>query len=362
VKKLDKYIIKKFLGTFIFSIVLILGIAIVFDLSEKLDNFIDHKAPFKAVIFDYYLNFIPYFAILFSSLFVFISVIYFTSKMAYNSEIIAIISNGVSFYRLLVPYMFSALVIAVGSFLISNFLLPHANARRLAFEEVYVGRTQRYRSNNYNIHRQVRPNLYIYMQSYSPISKSGQKFSIEKFDEQGKLKSKLLADYVRWDTATHKWKINNYYIRIISDSLHEKIEKGIRMDTTFFLTPDDLATRKNITETLNLGELKQFVKNQRLQGTENIEEYEIALHNRFSFPFSAFILTLIGLSLSSRKLKGGIGVQIGTGIALSFAYILFMQFSSQFAIGGNMNPLLASWLPSMIFAVIATILFFMTPK
>jgi len=250
----------------------------------------------------------------------------------------------------------------VGSFLISNFLLPHANARRLAFEEVYVGRTQRYRSNNYNIHRQVRPNLYIYMQSYSPISKSGQKFSIEKFDEQGKLKSKLLADYVRWDTATHKWKINNYYIRIISDSLHEKIEKGIRMDTTFFLTPDDLATRKNITETLNLGELKQFVKNQRLQGTENIEEYEIALHNRFSFPFSAFILTLIGLSLSSRKLKGGIGVQIGTGIALSFAYILFMQFSSQFAIGGNMNPLLASWLPSMIFAVIATILFFMTPK
>ncbi len=361
-KKLDIYIIRKFLGTFIFSIILILGIAVVFDLSEKLDNFIDHQAPFKAVVFNYYMNFIPYFAILFSSLFVFISVIYFTSRMAYNSEIIAIISNGVSFYRLLVPYMFSALVIAVGSFLISNFLLPHANARRLAFEEMYVGRTQRYRANNYNIHRQVRPNLYIYMQSYSPISKAGQKFSMEKFDEKGRLESKMIANYVKWDTARHKWRVNNYYIRIITDSLHEQVIRGTRIDTTFYLLPKDLAARKNITETLNLGELKRFVKNQRLQGAENIEEYEIALYNRYSNPFSAFILTLIGLSLSSRKMKGGIGVQIGTGIALSFAYILFMQFSSQFAIGGNMDPVLASWLPNMIFAVIATVLFFMTPK
>ncbi len=361
-KKLDIYITRKFLGTFIFSIVLILGIAVVFDLSEKLDNFIDHQAPFQAVVFQYYLNFIPYFAILFSSLFVFISVIYFTSRMAYNSEIIAIISNGVSFYRLLVPYMFSAFVIALGSFLISNFLLPHANARRLAFEEEYVGRVQNYRSNTYNIHRQVRPNLYVYMQSYSPISKVGQKFSMEKFDKKGRLQSKMIASSVRWDTATKKWNARSYYIRIISDSLHEEIKKGSRLDTTFFLTPEDLASRKNITETLNLGELQQFVKNQRLQGAENIEEYEIALHNRFSYPFSAFILTLIGLSLSSRKMKGGIGVQIGTGIALSFTYILFMQFSSQFAIGGNMDPLLASWLPNLIFTLIATVLFFMTPK
>ncbi|MCD6201072.1 MAG: LptF/LptG family permease [Bacteroidales bacterium] len=361
-KKLDIYITRKFLGTFIFSIVLILGVAVVFDLSEKLDNFIDHQAPFKAVVFEYYMNFIPYFAILFSSLFVFISVIYFTSKMAYNSEIIAIISNGISFYRLLVPYMFSALVIALGSFLISNFLLPHANARRLAFEEEYVGRTRNYRSNTYNIHRQVRPNLYVYMQSYSPISKVGQKFSMEKFDEKGRLQSKMVASSVRWDTAICKWNARNYYIRVISDSLHEKIEKGSRIDTTFFLTPKDLASRKNITETLNLGELKQFVRNQRLQGAENIEEYEIALYNRFSSPFSAFILTLIGLSLSARKMKGGIGVQIGTGIALSFTYILFMQFSSQFAIGGNMDPILASWLPNIIFAVIAMVVFFMTPK
>ncbi len=361
-KKLDIYIIKKFLGTFIFAIVLILGIAVVFDLSEKLDNFIDHQAPFRAVVFQYYLNFIPYFGILFSSLFVFIAVIYFTSRMAYNSEIIAIISNGISFYRLLLPYMFSAFVIALGSFLVSNYILPHANAKRLAFEEIYVGHTQQRSATNYNIHRQVRPNLYIYMKIYSPISKAGQKFSMEKFDNKGRLESKLMGDYVRWDTAKHKWRVGNYYIRTMTDSLHEKIETGVSLDTTFYLTPKDLAARKNITETLNLGELEKFVRDQRLQGAENIEEFEIALYNRFSNPFSAFILTIIGLSLSSRKMKGGIGMQIGAGIALSFAYILFMQFSAQFSIGGNMAPLLASWLPNIIFTVIAVILFFITPK
>jgi len=361
VKKIDSYIIKKFLGTFFFAIILIVGIAVVFDLSEKLDNFIDHQAPLKAIVFNYYLNFIPYFAILFSSLFVFIGVIFFTSRMAYNSEVIAIISNGVSFYRLLYPYMFSALVIALFSFLVSNYVLPHANEKRLAFEEVYTGGGPRHIT-NFNLHRQVRPNIYVYMETYSPISKLGRKFAMEKFDENGRLQSKMIADYVRWDTTTNKWRASNYYIRTIIDSLHESIETGRRLDTTFYLLPEDLAERKNITETLNLGELKNFVKEQRLQGTESIETYEIALYNRYSNPFSAFILTLIGLSLSSRKMKGGIGVQIGFGIALSFAYILFMQFSSQFAIGGNMDPLFASWLPNIIFSVIAVVLFMITPK
>lgn len=360
-KKIDSYIIKKFLGTFFFAIILIVGIAVVFDLSEKLDNFIDHQAPLKAIIFNYYLNFIPYFAILFSSLFVFIGVIFFTSRMAYNSEVIAIISNGVSFYRLLYPYMFSALVIALFSFLVSNYVLPHANKKRLAFEEVYTGGGPRHIT-NFNLHRQVRPNIYVYMETYSPISKLGRKFAMEKFDENGRLQSKMIADYIRWDTTTNKWRASNYYIRTIIDSLHESVETGRRLDTTFYLLPEDLAERKNITETLNLGELKTFVREQRLQGTESIETYEIALYNRYSNPFAAFILTLIGLSLSSRKMKGGIGVQIGFGIALSFAYILFMQFSSQFAIGGNMDPLFASWLPNIIFSVIAVVLFMITPK
>ena len=360
-KILDKYIIRKFLGTFIFSLILILGIAVVFDLSEKLDNFIDHQAPLKAVIFDYYFNFIPYFGILFSSLFVFISVIFFTSKMAYNTEIIAIISNGVSFYRLLFPYLFAAAVIAVGSFIISNYFLPHANARRLAFEEVYVGRRVKYYS-NFNVHRQVRPNLYIYMKDYQQINMLGRKFAMEHFDDKGRLLSKMMADYVKWDTAKKKWVAHQYFIRTLPDSVHETIENGFRTDTSFYLLPKDLEQRKNVTETMNLGELREYVQQQRLQGAENIEEYEIAYYDRFSTPFSAFILTLMGLALSSRKMKGGIGMQIGFGIGLSFTYIFFMQFSSQFAIGGTMSPLLASWLPNIIFAVIASILFFITPK
>ncbi len=360
-KILDRYIIKKFLGTFIFSLILILGIAVVFDLSEKLDNFIDHQAPLKAVIFDYYFNFVPYFGILFSSLFVFISVIFFTSKMAYNSEIIAIISNGISFYRLLFPYLFGAAVIAAGSFLISNYFLPHANARRLAFEEVYVRHKAQFFS-NFDIHRQVRPNLYVYMKDYQQINMLGRKFSMEHFDDHGRLLSKMMADYVKWDTAKKVWTARQYYIRTLPDSLHETIENGYRLDTTFYLLPEDLAQRKNVTETMNLGELHEFVNQQRLQGAENIEEYEIAYYNRFSTPFSAFILTLMGLALSSRKMKGGIGMQIGFGIGLSFTYIFFMQFSSQFAIGGSMDPLLASWLPNIIFAVIASVLFLITPK
>ncbi len=360
-KILDRYIIRKFLGTFIFSLIMILGIAVVFDLSEKLDNFIDHQAPLKAVVFDYYFNFIPYFGIVFSSLFVFISVIFFTSKMAYNSEIIAIISSGISFYRLLFPYLFAAGVIAAGSFLISNYFLPHANARRLAFEEVYVGRRVKYFT-HFDIHRQVRPNIYIYMKDYQQINMLGRKFSIEHFDDRGRLLSKMMADYVKWDTSKNKWVAHRYFIRTLPDSLHERIESGYRIDTVFYLEPRDLEKRKHVTETMNLGELREFVRQQRLQGAENIEEYEIAYYDRFSNPFSAFILTLIGLALSSRKMKGGIGMQIGFGIGLSFSYIFFMQFSSQFAIGGSMSPLLASWLPNIIFSVIAIILFMMTPK
>ncbi|NOY36509.1 MAG: YjgP/YjgQ family permease [Chlorobi bacterium] len=358
---IDKYLVKKFLGTFLFAILMIVSIAVVFDLSEKLDNFIEKQAPFKAIVFDYYLNFIPYFAVLFSSLFTFISVIYFTAKLAYNSEITAMLSNGISIYRLLIPYMVAAFIIALSSFLVNNFILPHANRKRLDFEEVYY---HGYRQNvtDINIHRQVRPNIYIYMETYSTISNLGRKFSMEQFDDQGRLKSKLIADFARWDTTVNKWNVRNYYIRTIDDSLHEHIETGRRLDTTLYVTPDDFGRRENIVETMNLGELKRFVAEQRLQGADNIEVYEIALYNRYSNAFSAFILTLIGFSLSVRRMKGGIGVQIGFGIALSFAYIIFMQFSAQFAIGGNINPLLASWIPNIIFSFVALGVFVIVPK
>jgi lipopolysaccharide export system permease protein len=360
-KIIDWYIIRKFLGTFFFALVLIICISVVFDVSEKIDDFIEKNAPLKAIIFDYYLNFIPYFAVLFSPLFTFITVIFFTSKMAYNTEIIAILSSGTSFKRLLVPYFIGATVLCVFAFGLNNYVIPKANEKRLEFEELYYREVPTFHRQR-DIHKQIKPGIFIYMESYSNASKIGYKFSMEKFDASGQLVSKLMSDYVRWDTTTGKWSAKNYYIRTI-DGLHEKIETGRSIDTTLNITPTDLSyNEEKITETMSIGELRAFIKQQKLQGTENLDMFLIDLYNRFAFPFSTFILTLIGVSVSSKKIKGGMGMQIGFGLLLTFSYLLFMQFSQQFAIGGAINPLLATWIPNIIYAVIATILYYIAPK
>jgi lipopolysaccharide export system permease protein len=359
-KIFDYYIIKKFLGTFFFAIILIMGIAIVFDFAEKLDDFLEKEAPLKAIIFDYYLNFVPYFAVLFSPLFTFIAVIFFTSKMAYNTEIIAMFSSGFSFFRMLIPYFISALVIAVFTFGLNNFVIPHANRIRLEFEEMYY-RDHPVRYTQKNIHKQVYPNVYIYMESYSNLANRGYKFSIEEFDENGQLLSKLMSDYIFWDSTINKWVVRNYYIRTI-DGLEEKIETGARLDTTLTIFPEDFAMRESIVSTMNLSELNNFIDLQKLQGADNIEVYLIERYSRYADPFSTFILTIIGLTLSSRKIKGGIGMQIGAGLFLSFSYIFFMQFSKQFSIGGNVNPLLAVWIPNILYAIIGVLLFRYAPK
>ncbi len=360
-KIIDIYIIRKFLGTFFFALLLIITISVVFDISEKLDDFIEKEAPLRSIIFDYYLNFIPYFAVLFSPLFTFITVIFFTSKMAYNTEIIAILSNGMSFRRMLLPYFIGATVLALFAFGLNNYVIPGANEKRLMFEELYYRTTPTFHRER-DIHKQILPGIFIYMESYSNASKIGYKFSMEKFDELGQLKSKLVADYVKWDTATGKWSAKNYYIRTISDA-GEKLETGRSLDTTLNVVPADLYYNEDkVTETMSIGELKEFIAQQKLQGTENIDMFLIDLYNRYAFPFSTFILTLIGVSISSKKVKGGMGVQIGFGLLLTFSYLLFMQFSQQFAIGGAINPLIATWIPNFIYAGIATVLYFIAPK
>ncbi|MCF8373053.1 MAG: LptF/LptG family permease [Bacteroidales bacterium] len=357
-KKLDIYIIRKFLGTFFFAIVLIISISVVFDITERIDDFIEKEAPVSEIIFDYYLNFIPYFANLFSALFTFIAVIFFTSKMAYNTEIIAILSSGVSFKRLMWPYFLSALVIALFSFVLSSYIIPPANKTRLDFAEKYLRNP--YRNYDRNIHRQVEPGIYIYMENYNVTNSVGYKFAMEKFVD-GKLVSKLNSDYVKFDEESGKWRVSNYYIRNI-DGLDEEIEKGTSMDTTIKMAPGDFSMRDNIVETMSLPRLNAFIENQRMHGVENIEAYLIEKYRRFAFPFSTFILTLIGVSLSSRKVKGGLGLHIGLGLLISFAYILFMQISQQFAINGNFNPLLAAWIPNIIFTFIAAYLYKTAPK
>ena len=356
---IDRYIIRKFLSTFFFSIILIMSIAVVLDFSEKIDDFLESHAPLNKVIFDYYLNFIPYFASLFSHLFTFIAVIYFTSRMAYNTEFIAILSNGVSFNRILYPYFISALIITLFSFTLNNFVIPHATAKKQVFEEQYYHRAPRVFSDR-NIHRQISPGVFIYLENYNTYNNSGRLFSMEKY-ENGELVSKLMSKEVHWDSTTNKWRVRDYMIRNF-DGEKQILITGKSIDTTMNISPEEFKRRDNAVEAMNLPELNRFIKRQKMQGASNLNEILIEKHKRFSFPFSTFILTLIGVSVSSKKVKGGIGMQIGIGLLISFAYILFLQFSSQFAISGAFSPFVAAWIPNVLFFVIAIFLYRMAPK
>ena len=351
-RTIDIYITKKFLGTFFYAIALILSIAIVFDISENLDEFISKDAPAKAIIFDYYFNFIPYFANLFSPLFTFIAVIYFTSKMAYNTEIIAILSSGVSYRRLMRPYLVSAFILAAFSFLLGNFIIPPANKTMNNFRFEYIDNKRMVTERH--IHRQIEPGVYIYMNSYNR-NDVGTQFTLEKF-EDGKLREKLTARSIRWDKETGKWIINNAWRRTIYDD-HEVLSGMIyRMDTTLNMVPDEFRVIKNEMENLNTPALVKEINSMKMRGVNSVE-FEIEKHKRLANPFSAFILTIIGVGLASRKVKGGLGLHLGLGLLLSFSYILFMQISTVFAINGGAPPSLSVWIPNFLYSIIALFVF-----
>ena len=350
-KTIDFYITKKFLGTFFYAIALILSIAVVFDVSENLDEFLAKDVSMKEIVFDYYLNFIPYFANLFSPLFTFIAVIYFTSKMAYNTEIIAILSSGVSYTRLMRPYMVSALILAIFSFSLGNYIIPPATKTMNEFrlkniDNIRVG-VQR------DIHRQIEPGVYIYMRSYTP-NDVGNSFTIERF-EGSKLVEKLTADNIRWNKETGKWVINNYWKRTIFDD-HELLENGYMIDTTLNMNAEEFRIKKNEMETYITPELKKEIVVMKSRGMNTIE-WEIEKHKRMATPFSTFILTLIGVGLASRKIKGGLGFHLGLGLALSFSYILFMQISTVFAISGSAPIFISMWIPNILYSIIAFFVF-----
>jgi lipopolysaccharide export system permease protein len=359
-KLIDVYIIRKFLGTFFFCLVLILTIAVVFDFAEKIDNFMEKSAPVKAIIFDYYMNFIPYFASLFAPLFVFISVIFFTSKMAVNTEIIAILNSGMSFMRMMWPYFLSALVIAIFAFSLTNFVIPKSNLVRMDFEEKYYRSSSRKVAQE-NIHRQENKNVLVYMGTYNPLSERGQNFTIEKFSDSGRLESKLSSSSVIYDTAKHKWTALNYYIRKIEGN-KEVFIRGSTIDTTLTIQPKDLSRDPGFVGTMTYNELNNYIELLKLQGSDELKLFLIEKHRRIANPFAVFILTLIGVTLSSRKIRGGIGMNIGIGLTLSFSYILFLQFASQFSLKGNLGPMLAMWIPNILYSIIGLVLYKMAPK
>jgi lipopolysaccharide export system permease protein len=357
-KILDRYIIRKFLGTFFFSLALIILIAVVFDMSEKLDDFIERKAPVKAIIFDYYLNFIPYFANLFAPLFVFISVIFFTARMAMDTEIIAILNSGVSFRRLLRPYMIAAFVLALLSFYLNGWLIPHSNKVKLAFENVYIKDPVKFEYRN--IHRQITPGVFIYFESYDNNSNIGYRFSMERI-EKGQRTYFLNSERMVWDSITSKWRIENYYARKI-DGEKELLSGGQRLDTVLPITPANFRRRSNVVQAMDTPALNEFIEQERLEGSGNLGVYLVEKHRRNAIPFATFVLTIIGVSLSSRKVRGGIGARLGSGIGISFVYILFMQISNTFAINGSLPPIVAVWIPNIFFSAIALLLLKKAPK
>jgi lipopolysaccharide export system permease protein len=358
IKKIDIYIIKKFLGTFFYAIALLSIIIVIFDISEKVDDFIEKKAPLSEIIFSYYANFLPFFINLFSPLFTFIAVIFFTSKLARNTEIIAILSNGISFWRLLRPYMISAVFIAFLSFYLTNFLIPKTNINLRDFEIKYLKSSRLIKDQN--IHMQVRPGMFYYVENFNNFTNIGRKFSIENFKD-GVLDYKLIADKIVWDSLSNRWKIINYYIRTI-DGKNETITKGKEIDTTLNLVPKDFTINVEDIKTMDYFQLRTFFNKEKLRGAENIKFYEVEKYKRVSFPFATIILTIIGVSLSSRKVRGGIGMHLGLGIAISFAFILFMQISTVFATAGTLSPFIAVWVPNVLFLILGLFLLKMAPK
>ncbi|MCR4613316.1 MAG: LptF/LptG family permease [Bacteroidaceae bacterium] len=361
VSRLDRYLIGKFLGTYFFSIILIISIAVVFDINENIDKFLTRNATLKEIFFDYYLNFIPYYSNLFSQLFVFISVIFFTTKLAENSEIIAMMSTGVSFNRLLRPYLISAALLTVMTYMLSAYVIPRGNVKRVKFENTYKRRNVP----NYaaNVQLEVDTGVIAYISRYENPFKTGYDFTLDKFVDK-KLVSHLQAMSVQYDSLSEEpyhWIINNYQIRDLQGR-REVLTKGTRIDSIIKMEPQDFLITKGQQETLTTPELSTYIERQKQRGFANIKEFEVEYWKRGASAFATFILTIIGVSISARKRKNGMGIALGTGLGLILAYIMFQTVSSTFAINANMHPALAAWMPNIVYAFIAYIFYKKAPR
>jgi lipopolysaccharide export system permease protein len=368
IKILDRYIIRKFLGTWMFSIAMFIVILVVFDYAEKLEDFINNKAPMSAIWLQYYLNFIPFFINQFAGLLTFIGVIFFTSKMAYNTEIVAMLSSGESYRRLMWPYFLSATVIMLFSLALNLWVIPRANEPRVAFEDAYITRQMR-ESSTYdaNIHRQIGPGTFVYLRDFSGETNRANYFAIEKY-ENGQLVSSLEAADVVCDDETGRWSAPTYIIRNMPapDSLGnmsaEEFLKFERLDTMINLNTTELGRLDQLIKTMTFKELNEFIAEQKGKGSDSMAMLEVERQSRFSYPVAIFILTLIGVSLSSRKVRGGTGLHMGLGITLCFGYILFSRFAEEFAKGGILPAALSVWIPNIMFAAIAVYLYIKAPK
>jgi len=354
--KIDKYIIKKFLGTFFFIFVLLMSISMVFDVSEKLPEFIERDAPLSEILLIYYSNFIIYYGFQFIYMLNFISVIWFTSKMAQNTEIVPILSSGTSFNRFLRPYFFSATVLVVLTILMYNFVLPSSNKARLDFEEKY------WRTNfaNTSGKKQVNPGVMVSFGSYDIENQTITNLAIETWEGE-KLESILKAYKAKGDSTTNAWNISNFNVRVFGER-DDLFYIGNNVDTSFNFSLTDLIYRDNVIEAMNFKELNAFIKKERLRNSDRIPRYLIEKYNRFAAPFAIYILTLIGVSVSSKKSRGGLGINIAIGLSICVLYIFSMKMTTVAALNVGFSPLAAVWLPNIVFACIGLWLYKIAPK
>ncbi|MBP3202377.1 MAG: LptF/LptG family permease [Bacteroidales bacterium] len=353
-QRLDWYIIRKFLVTFFVALAFLSLLIVIFDISEKIDDFVRKEAPLHAIVFDYYLNWIPYFLNQYSPMFVFLTVILFTSKMTQDSEVVAILSSGISYHRLVVPYLLSALFIAFLSLNLGMWVLPHANATRVQFEQKY--NSHRKVHMGHDMHYKLEDDHFVYIESFSAYNNTAYNFTLEDLSE-GRLKSKITAESAQYDTLTGKWRLRNWFIRDYDEGMTDHIRSGRQMDTVLSLTRDDFFRNRYTIQELNQKELEELIDTQIMRGDASVNMTQIEKHNRYTLPFSAIILTIIGLSLCTRKRRGGMGLNLAAGLALGFSYILFMQFSEMFVITDTLPAYIAIWLPNYIYTVIAIVLY-----
>lgn len=359
IKILDRYIIRKFLGTYVFLLALIIIIIVVFDYAEKVDDFISQKAPFHDIIFQYYLSFIPSFINQFSGLLTFLTVIYFTSKMAYQTEIIAILSSGVSFKRLMWPYFISAVLITTSSICLNLWVIPVTNVKMVEFESQYIPRKKNVKYDKH-IYRQIEPGTFAYIRNFSGNTQKASFLTIERY-EGTTLKESLEAGEVTYNPDNGHWTAPKYAIRSIDGDKETYIQRTA-LDTLINLNTQELGNVSSLIKTMQMGDLARFIRQQKDKGSDMISLFEVERHGRIAYPIASLILTFIGVSLSSRKVRGGTGLHIGMGIVLCFSYILFQRFAEEFAKGGSLPAGFSVWIPNIIFAVIAIVLYKKAPK
>lgn len=357
-KLLDKYILKKFLTSYLFTVIMLVSVICVIDFTEKNDDFIKHNLGAWKIISEYYVNLFPYFANLLSPITVFIATVFVTARLAARTEIVAMLSSGMSFQRLLVPYIMGATIIGVSIFGLIGWVIPNANKTRVAFERAYIKNPFRFQARN--IHIKVGPKSYAYMESYDNVNNVGYRFALETI-EGTQLKRRLTANAITWDSTKKAWRLTPQLVHTFNGE-KETLRAYPARDTTLNLYPKDFASTYRLSETLTLPELNRYIQQKLDRGSDDTEIYLIEKYERYSYPFAIIILTIIGVILSSRKSRGGVGGQIALGFTLAFVFIIFVILSRNLALVGDLSPMLAAWVPSLVFTMIGAVLYRFIPK